>query len=200
MKGATMRSVPIILLAVVLLALPACGSKKNPTRSDRAAELVAQGWQRFAAEDYSGALEKFEEALGELSEYPEALTGKGWALAFLGDFPEARLALVAAKERRGRDPDIWAGGAFVYAALGDYDQVVLWAESALGLNATWEFSRRTSINHRHIRYVLAVAYWYRGSYHQCRQQLDILEPGVVHDPDPQSLLADLQRLFISPFS
>jgi len=195
-----MRLTSIAIVMASVLALSACGSESAPTRTDIANRLVNEGWVLFAAEDYTGALQKFDEALDELSEYPDAVAGRGWALAFLGSFAEARLEFVLARELSGLDADIWAGGAFVYAALEDHDQVVVWAESALTLNSSWEFTHRPSINSYHLNYVLAVAYWYRGSYHQCRQQVDILEPGVVHTTNPQTLLADLQRLFASPFS
>ncbi len=195
-----MRAISITLLTVLAMTVSACGSKSGPTRTDIASQYVNEGWQLFTAEDYAGALQKFEDALDELSEYPSALKGKAWSLAFLERFAEARLEFVLARELSGLDADIWAGGAFVYAALEDHDQVVIWAESTLVLNSSWVFTHRSSINSYHLNYVLAVAYWYRGSYHQCRSEIDIMEPGVVHSEDPQSLLADLQRLFISPFS
>jgi tetratricopeptide (TPR) repeat protein len=195
----TARSILVVLGAGMLL-LVGCGGDSNPSRSDRASELVQLGWNQFAQEDYVSALASFDEALDLLSDFPDAHAGRAWCLAFLDDFHEARRAFVGAKERDNNDADTWAGGAFVFGALNDYDQVVLWAENALALDNAWLFTYRTSITHRHLRYVMATAYWYRGSYEQCRLQLNVLEPGVVHDIDPQSLLADLQRLFISPFS
>jgi hypothetical protein len=50
--------------------------------------------------------------------------------------------------------------------------------------------------------VLAKAYLERGGYALCAEMLDVIESGVSHSQDPQSLLADLQRLysqFGSPF-
>ena len=190
----------LVLLGTGMLLVVGCGGDSNPSRSDRVNELVQLGWRQFAEEDYVSALASFDEALGLLSDFADAHAGRAWTLAFLGDAHEARRSFVMAKERNNNDPDIWVGGAFVFATLEDYDQVVLWAENALALSNQWVFSHRTSITHLHLRYVLATAYWYRGSYTQCRLQLDVLEPGVVHDEDSQSLLADLQRLFISPFS
>ena len=191
-----------VITAIILAAavLSACGKDSNPTRSDLADKYARQAWALFTQGDYEGAVLKFEEALDQLSEYPPALMGRGWSLCFLGDFAEARFDFVLANELSPtNDADIWAGGAFCYAALQDYDQVVEWAESAIGVNVSWVFTYQTSINVRHVRYVLATAYWYRGSYLQCKGQLDILEPGTVHDADPQALLFDLQRLYTSPF-
>jgi tetratricopeptide (TPR) repeat protein len=193
-----MRTVAAIVVAAV--ALSACGKDTSPTRSDLAHKYTLQAWNLFTAGDYEGALLKFEEALDELSEYVPALTGRAWSLCFLGDFAEARYDFVLANELSAtHEADIWAGGAFCYAALEDYDKVVEWGESAIGVDVTWVFDYNNSIDVRHVRYVLATAYWYRGSYNQCKTQLDILEPGSVHDVDPQALLADLQRLYISPF-
>jgi tetratricopeptide (TPR) repeat protein len=196
MKTATIAAT----VALLLVLSGGCGGDNNPTAADLAARYTAQGWDAFEVGDYSGALVKFDEALDQLSEYIPALEGRGWALAFLGEFAEARLEFVLARELSGTNRvATWAGGAFSHAALEQWDQVVEWAESAISLDATWQFSHAPDIRVTHLRYILATAYWYRGSYEQCGGQLDILEPGVVHDLDPQALLADLQRLYISPF-
>jgi tetratricopeptide (TPR) repeat protein len=192
-------------MAVALsLLLPAgCVGRKSPTRAGEAEKYTRAGWARFTAEDYAGALEQFDLALVELSEYQPAHLGRGWALAFLRDFEEARFALVTAKELDAGDIDAWAGGAFVYSQLGNHDQAVEWAETALGLayqaGQNWVFQFRTSITHRHLRWTLAQSYWYRGSYLLCSRQLDVLETGLSHGTDPQTLLGHLQRLWLSPF-
>ena len=197
------------LMAVSLLLTAGCGKKKDPTRPSEARTLSEQGWELFAQEDYAGALAKFDAALDLLSEHPDANHGRGWTLAYLGDFHESRFSLVLARDLDRDNPDVWAGGAFVFSALDIPDEVVFWAEEALawdeeinGVGHNWSFSRKPSINHLHLRWVLAKAYLTRGSYSQCASQLDILESGVQHSTDPQSLLADLQRLyslFPSPF-
>ena len=192
----------IFVVAAVALALVLTGcGKKNPTRSSEAANLSHEGWELFAQEDYNGALAKFDEALELLTEHPDANHGRAWTLAFLGQFNEARFTIVLAKDLDQDNPDVWAGGAFIYSVLDNPDEVVFWAESALMWNAeisggtSWIFTKRSTITHLHLRWVLAEAYLNRGSYSQCAGQLDIIESGVEHSVDPQSLLADLQRLF-----
>jgi len=186
-----------------------CGKKKGPTRPEEATALAEEGWALFTQEDYTGALEKFNAALDKIADHPDANHGRGWTLAYLGDFHEARFALVRATNLDEDNPDPWAGGAFVYSVMGNQDEVVVWAENALiwdmqnyGFGHEWRFTRRPSITHLHLRWVLAQAYLSRGSYAQCAAQLDILEPSVEHGLDPQSLLADLlalYSLFPSPF-
>ncbi len=206
------RSLPmvIVLAALVILVggtLTGCG-KKGPTRLDEVDRLINEGWELFAGEQYTQALARFDDALAELSQYPDALHGRGWSLAYLGQFNDARTALVTAKELSFDDPDIWAGGAFVFSALGNQDQVVFWAETAFGAQeeisgtTQWVFSRNKSITHIHLRLVLAKAYLVRGSYVQCSDQLDIIEPGISHGGSAQILLDDLSRLtaqYGSPF-
>ncbi len=194
--------VPMLLLGTFLL-LGGCAGRQSPTRADQARELTEEGWVLFARDDFDGALIKFDEALAELSEYADAHLGRGWALAFRREFHEARFALVTARELDDSEIDTWAGGAFVFSQLGDHDQVVGWAETALGIafqqGANWSFTRYSGIDHRHLRWTLAQAYWYRGSWVQCSSQLDVLESGVDHGLDPQTLLGHLQRLWLSPF-
>ncbi len=198
-----------IAVTAAVMITAGCGKKKGPTRPEEARSLAEEGWRLFAQEDFTGALAKFDEALELLAEHPDANHGRGWTLAYLGDFNEARFALVMAKDLDRDNPDVWAGGAFVFSALNNQDEVVYWAEStifwneeAYGSDDEWSFSKRPSITHLHLRWVLAKAHLARGSYAQCAQQLDILESGVQHSLDPQSLLADLLRLysqFPSPF-
>ena len=190
-------------LTLGLLLTVGCVGSKSPTRVDQANKYTRAGWALFTDEDYEGALEQFDLALVELSEYQPAHLGRGWTLAFLRDFEEARFALVTARELNYSDIDAWAGGAFVYSQLGDHDRVVEWAETTLGLalqaEQNWVFQFRTQITHRHLRWTLAQSYWYRGSYVQCSLQLDQLETGISHGTDPQTLLGHLQRLWLSPF-
>ncbi|MFC1500648.1 tetratricopeptide repeat protein [Candidatus Zixiibacteriota bacterium] len=193
--------IPVIVLLAIFAggSLSSCG-KKGPTRVDEVDRLINEGWQLFASEQYTEALAKFDDALLELSQHPDALHGRGWSLAYLEQFNDARIAFVNAKELSFDNPDIWAGGAFVYSALGDQDQVVYWAEIALGTQAEitgagqWVFSKNDAITHIHLRLVLAKAYWVRGSYVQCGEQLDIIESGVSHGGSAQLLLDDLSRL------
>lgn len=203
------RLVTAVIISALLLITAGCGKKKDPTRPEEARTLTEEGWALFAQEDYTGALAKFDEALDLLAEHADANHGRGWTLAYLGDFHEARFSLVLARELNRDNPDVWAGGAFVFSVLDLQDEVVEWAEAAIawdeevnGEGHNWSFSKRPSITHLHLRWVLAKAYLTRGSYSQCASQLDILESGVQHSEDPQSLLADLQRLysqFPSPF-
>ncbi|GEM_PF-1360281 len=191
-----------ILTALLLLALTALGGcSKETTTVERVDQLVNDGWKLFGSEQYTEALDKFDEALVELLDYPPALHGRGWCLAYLGEFGEARLAFGTAKEFDSSDPDIWAGGTFVFAALNDDDETVFWGETALYVqnrkngNYEWEFSKRPEITHLHLRLVMARAYWARGSWTQCVDQLDVIEPDVEHGITAQALLDDLSRLF-----
>ncbi len=187
------------LLILTGSLLGGCGDK-GPTRTSEVDKLVAAGWAFFSSAQYTEALAKFDDALGLLSQTPDAHHGRGWSLAYLGRFNEARNALVSAKELSLDDPDIWAGGAFVYSALGDQDQVVFWAETAFGVQELesetiqWTFRRNTAITHIHLRLVLAKAYWTRGGYAQCIDQLDTIEPGISHGGSAQMLFDDLARL------
>ncbi|MFC1628466.1 tetratricopeptide repeat protein [Gemmatimonadota bacterium] len=192
----------IVLISLVIMAggmLASCGNK-GPTRIDEVDRLINEGWNYFASQQYTEALASFDDALLELSQHPDALHGRGWSLAYLGQFADARTALVTAKELSFDDPDIWAGGAFVFSALGNQDQVVYWAEIALGTQTAisestpWVFSRNVAITHIHLRLVLAKAYWVRGSFIQCGEQLDIIEPGISHGGSSHLLLDDLSRL------
>ena len=204
MRAIQMNLKRIIVVAAValVLVLTGCGKKQDPTRPSEAASLSQQGWELFALADYDGALAKFDEALELLSEHPDANHGRAWTLAFLGQFNEARFTIVLARDLDRSNPDVWAGGAFIFSVLDNQDEVVYWAEAALAWNAdefgegvSWFFSKRSTINHLHLRWVLAEAFLNRGSYSQCAGQLDIIESGVEHSVDPQSLLADLQRLY-----
>ena len=196
------RSASPVLAGLLIVAgslLGGCGTK-GPSSISAVEKLVKEGWTLFSNEAYTDALVKFDEALETLSQTPDALHGRGWCLAYLGQFNEARNALVSAKELSLDDPDIWAGGAFVYSALNDQDQVVFWAETAFGVQQSlsqsvqWTFSRKSAITHIHLRLVLAKAYWARGSYTQCIDQLDVIEPGVTHGGSAQVLFDDLARL------
>jgi len=196
------RSVLPALSGLLILTgslLGGCGDK-GPTRTSEVDKLIDAGWALFSAEQYTEALSSFDDALELLSQSPGALHGRGWSLAYLGRFNEARNAFVSAKELSLDDPDIWAGGAFVYSAIRDQDQVVFWAETAFGVqdlvggSAQWSFSRNTAITHIHLRLVLAKAYWTRGGYTQCIDQLDIIEPGISHGGGAQMLFDDLARL------
>lgn len=193
------ESIVTYLLAVPLLVLFAAAgcSKKStePTTEQQAFDLVEQGWTSFSEEDYGTAAGRFEEALDLLPEYVPALQGLGWTRAFQGAFREARTRLNQARVLAATPgADTWAGGAFVYSALDDTEQTVVWAENTLVRAPEWVFIRRTSIDHRHVRFVLAYAHWLRGAYVQCSRELDRLESGVTHTTSADTLLSDLQRL------
>ena len=185
------RLIPLVLLAVPLAS---CSRSKSPTRAQEVQSLTAEGWRLFGLSNYSGALDQFDQALSLLREYPEAHQGRGWALAYLGEFDDARFAFVHSKELKGSLLDTWAGGAFVYSVLGDPIRTKEWAETVLAANSNWVFQRRTTITHRHIGLVLAQAYFSLESYPLCKQELDRIEPGVQHSEDPEDLLKALMRL------
>ena len=120
----------------------------------------------------------------------EAQSGIGWAFIHLQDLSAAAQAFGIATQLDRKNADAWVGRAGVALALGQYADVLSYANIALEIDADYNSATRIdaagrilghdSVDERHVRLMLAEAYFHLGRY------------SAVDRPDPNNAAAQVQ--------
>ena len=202
--------------AYAVRAVDDAGNRSEPsgvatiTATSQAWE-TEQGWTRFAAEEYEGAVTRFSAALAFSSDYAPAHLGMGWSRAFQGELAQARNSLNSANTHGLTGQDANAGLAVVLRDLPDLTGCVARGEMVLAAEPAWAFTRRPSIDWFSIRLILAQAYFRLGaaSFPNAQAHLDVLDPGngldsadsatwvvesVTYDTYAEALLKAIERI------
>jgi tetratricopeptide (TPR) repeat protein len=192
-----------VLLACVALCLGPASCGKDDEEGGgttgpqlTAEELNALGWEAFTGGAYTSAVGHFEAAVALNGGFEEARLGLGWACASVGRYDDAMSAF-GALLAGAYATDAYAGLAA--AALPHHpDQAVAAAQTALSRDGAYSFYKRPSYDHRDLHLVLAEAHFALAEYAAAQAQVELLDPGVVLDPQApgyvQALAAEIERL------
>jgi tetratricopeptide (TPR) repeat protein len=165
-----------------------------------AEQLTSEGWARFEAGDFQGAMSKFEGAIAIDSNYGEAYNGLGWSCVKIDSLEAAVNAFGQAISKGVSTADPRAGKAVVYRDLEpvDFQASIDWADSALARDSDYVFSHDTTMTWKDLRLILAQSYYGLHEYEEALEQVDILDPENTlnsgSDTFVEDLLAELQRL------
>ncbi len=184
-----------ILLSALLImtfSMSGCGEEEQPTAS----EIGAEGWELYEARDYSGSLEKFNEAVSTDPDYADAYVGLGWAYGKMAQLTECVSSFRTALSKDAQNVDALAGIALAYLADDEYDQAIAKASQLLAISPDYSFEHG-SVTSRNLHLVLAESYYYTGDLAKAQSEVDILNPGNELDSSSEDyaarLLEELER-------
>lgn len=172
MRAATINRVgfvPGLIAALcVLVLIGACGSDSS-TGSGDAEQLIAEGWNRFEAGNFSGAEGSFTDALAATTKdetRASAFEGRAWSRARLGKLDDS-LADFNEIRALGLDTQIrFAGISLVYLALKDYPEAAEksgWALTLYGSTPV-HFDHDPNITNTTMMMVRMISNFHLGDY------------------------------------
>jgi tetratricopeptide (TPR) repeat protein len=183
----------IAVLCSLLLLAYGCGDDDGGN-GPNAAQLIEQGWVKFAAGDNAGASGDFNAALGLDPEAYEAYFGLGWAELRLSHAGIAEDAFVTYLAEKAGSNDAKAGLALAYHAQDKFDDVIDAAEEVLAADPTWSFSTAPEIDYKDVALVLAHSYYetadFSGSLQTIKTYLDSTFDVDPSTPEGRKQLAD----------
>jgi tetratricopeptide (TPR) repeat protein len=193
------RLLRCLAAALGLAALVGCGSNDSTIDERSAAEVLAEkGWDEFAAGNYVGAGELFEDALASDSLYADAENGLGWVNLFFGLFATADEHFVRAIALGLPSQEAEAGHAIDSELDGDFDEALAASGRVLAAQPQFSFSRRAGIDFRDLRLLRARSYVAKGLFLDAKAEVDIVNPSNNVNPGLPTfvpdLLAEIERL------
>lgn len=175
----------LALTALTLFGVVGCGggggtSSTPPTLDD--------GWAKFAAGDYTGAIATFSAVLDDDPSLNDGHNGRGWAYAFDGNLTAAKSEFEKAISNEPGLTDAHAGLCSVLLAMGDYSGAIDQATMVLDTDSQWDFSHFNGVDHADVRLIRAQAYFAQGSssFGDVQSDLDVLMPANGLDPNNSS--------------
>ncbi len=196
---------------IMTCGLTACGGGTGfgpgaiQKREDKLRDELALDWSLYNAADFQGAIDLFTKTLQEADALEgieigvrnqvkaEAQDGIGWTFIQLQDLSAAAQAFGIATQLDRTNADAWVGGAGVALALGQYADVLSYTNIALETDAYYNSATRIdaagrilghdSVDERHVRLMLAEAYFHLGRY------------SAVDRPDPNNAVAQVQLVY-----
>jgi tetratricopeptide (TPR) repeat protein len=191
----------LILAAALMIGAYGCGGGGGTEPGYDVRANLNMGWQYFADDDYDSAVAKFTEVMDYVTDSAEALRGRGWTRAFLGQLSAAAADLELSLEFR-ENKDARMGLASVYRDIPDLMQAISNASDVIDADSLYVFSKRTSIDYRDARLIKAQCYYRLGSsyFEQARSEVNYLcsklsltllpEIGSVEPAEFEVLLVD----------
>jgi tetratricopeptide (TPR) repeat protein len=203
------RSRPFMnLLPIACLALLcSCGGGTGigpgeiQKREDRLLDRLPIDWNIYNESDHQGAIDFFTKTLEQADAFEgvegvknqvksEAQSGIGWSFFQLQDLSSAEQAFAQATQLDRQNADAWAGWAGVALALRDFGDAAQYSSQALEtdpeynsatrVDASGRFLGHDNVDERHLRLMLAEAYFQIGTY------------GAIERNDPNNAAAQVR--------
>lgn len=210
MKTTVTRLGAIGLCAALTGPLTGCGGGTGvgpgeiQKREERLRDRLPIDWTGYNGADYQGAIDFFSKTLDEADALEgvelgvvnqvkaEAHDGIGWAYIRLQDLSSAAQAFAAATKLDRTNADAWVGWAGVSLALRNYADVLQYTNQALEADPDYNSATRIDqagrvlghdeLDERHIRLMLAEAYFQLGRY------------SATDRPDPNNAAAQVRLI------
>ena len=175
----------LALAAMVLSAVAGCGGKGGTSTQP---PTVADGWTKFTAGDYAGAIATFNAVLTDDPSLNDAHNGLGWSYAFDGNLSTAKGEFETAINNDPALTDAHAGLSSVLLAMGDHPGALEQATAVLDADTQWTFSHYSGVDHADVRLIRAQANFAMGSasFASAQSDLDVLFPANGLDPNEAS--------------
>ncbi len=154
------------LLIALVLTITSCDLKHEPSAPDYA----AKGWNALSSQDYSEAIEYFEEGALEFPTHTDFWNGLGWAYGRLGHADTSLINFNKGIELNDTTIvgiEVLAGRSFTNLALTQYNQAISDGKEALRRAPIWVFRRDWSMNYKHLTLNVATAFCSLGEFDSC---------------------------------
>jgi tetratricopeptide (TPR) repeat protein len=159
-----------------MAVLSGCGGGSSPSAYD---DLMAAGWTSFQQGEFDDAVGSFGQARAKDPGRTEAYTGLGWARLKLDDQSTAGDEFEAGDAAGDVPADHYGGWAFLLGALGDFAGSNTRIQSALGLDATWEFTYDPAVNSMDLHLLAAQNHFLLGDFAASLLSVQAIEPSFV---------------------
>ena len=191
-----------ILASLGLLLIAAgCGEDEGPSGPKATVQdVVAEGWDYFAAADYQAALETFTRAIGMNAGYSDAHNGAGWSSGkipgLLNQAPDYFARSYSLDTTRY---DALGGWSFILYQQGEWDATIAKADSLLHRRPVWQFLRQPSIDFHDVWLIVASSECHLGDFDRALQIIkDYLNPSFEADATTpagrREILDEIERL------
>ncbi|NUM79904.1 hypothetical protein HUU42_03780 [bacterium] len=181
----------------VVAGFIACSGSTDHDDLSYALEIVS-GWNALANAHNDSAIIYFENAINFDSNSAIAFAGLGWAEMRLNDLNAAAETFQRGSTKHPVPSDLFAGWAFLLNAMKNYATSNSVADSALAIDAGWEFTVQSAINWQDLTITKAANYYALGDYVTCLEEVKILNPDFVvnigTDIGQAALGAEIERL------
>jgi tetratricopeptide (TPR) repeat protein len=181
---------PLAGIAFVLL-LSGCGDDGGGTDVLPVEEQIAAGWARFGEGNYSGAIEKFEEAVRTDPGLGDGHNGLGWSYLRLDSLDVALDEFQVAVAKGFVGADAQAGRCLILNRLDEYRQAIFAGEAALAADAAFKLEGDATIDVRDVRLAMAQAHFALGEYVEALEQITIVDAAILINPNSATFAAEL---------
>jgi tetratricopeptide (TPR) repeat protein len=175
----------------ILLALSGCGDDGGGPEILPVEEQLAAGWARFGEGNYSGAIEKFDEAVRTDPALGDGHNGLGWSYLRLDSLDVAlgEFQLAVAKGFVGADAE--AGRCLILNRLDEYRQAIFAGEAVLATDAAFKLEGDVTIDVRDVRLAMAQSYYALGEYVEALEQITTVDAAILINPNSATFAAEL---------
>ena len=192
----------LVATAFLLLLTVGCGdddsSATGPVLS--AQELINEGWDKFEADDWSGALNDFRSAIDLNANLSDAYNGAGWASGKIADgLNNAANYFAISLLNDTTRYDALGGWAFVVYQQGEWQLSIEKADYLLHRRPGWRFLHQSSLDFNDLR-LMMVAAWcnlddYDTAYNIVINYLNSSFEADINTPEGRrELLEEIERL------
>ena len=140
------------------------------------------GWTYFSQEEYTDALNSFNDAINLNSEYGPAYAGRGWAYLRMENYASALEDFDTGLGYNITLLVIYAGRSLIYLKQQSYTEAINDAQVVINADSTYQFEYEAGINYTLIRLVLSQAYYATQEYQLAQEQCDVIDPENGLDP------------------
>ncbi len=185
------RPVMQLVVGACVAMLCACGGGTGigpgeiQKREDRLLDRLPIDWNNYNSKDFQGAIDFFTKTLEQADAFEglegvkkqvksEAQSGIGWSFFQLQNLGAAEQAFAQATQLDRQNADAWAGWAGVALAQRDFGDAAQYSSQALEtepnynsatrVDAAGRFLGHDKVDERHLRLMLAEAYFQTGRY------------------------------------
>jgi tetratricopeptide (TPR) repeat protein len=184
------RRGPLAGIVLVLLVLSGCGDDEGVTEPP-VVSLLASGWQRFAAADYAGAIEKFEEAVESDRSLGDGHNGIGWCYLRLDSLDLALDAFQTSIAKGLVGADAQAGRCLVLNRLDEYRQAIFAGEAVVSINPLFKLAADPTVDVRDVRLAMAQSHLALGEYVEALDQATAIDSSILINPNSATFVSEL---------
>ncbi|MDP8239544.1 MAG: hypothetical protein P9X24_10685 [Candidatus Hatepunaea meridiana] len=170
-KDMSWRSIHAIVfqvfsLLIFLSVLIGCNGDTGPSEPEATAQdKVDQGWELFEDADYIPALAAFQSAIDMDATLADAFNGAGWSAGKIPGCLEDAANFFERSQIDNEIPiDALGGWLFVNYQLGEWENVILQAETLMQDQSGWRFYHEQTVDFLDVRLVVAMSYFNLGNF------------------------------------
>lgn len=159
-------SIVIVLgMVVIVMFANSCYRKGEniPTGPPTANSRLTDGWQAFESGEYEEAIASFAASKNRDAAYYDAYNGLAWSYTRIFDYDQAmpnfKVYMTLVSDKPELLIDAYAGLATMYAASGDDQEAINWANQIIDTNPAYQFNHDARINAKSLVSLIAKSYY-----------------------------------------